>query len=64
MTGHDLTEPELRALVRELAARPEDWRHLIAHDRDRSHCEELRRDAHLSVWLICWDDAGELRPIA
>jgi predicted metal-dependent enzyme (double-stranded beta helix superfamily) len=54
--ARDLSEDELLALVREIAARPEDWRHLVAHDRDRRRYAELRRDEHVSVWLICWDE--------
>jgi predicted metal-dependent enzyme (double-stranded beta helix superfamily) len=51
----DLTEDELLALVAELAARPERWRHLVAHDPERRRHAELVRDEHVSVWLICWD---------
>jgi predicted metal-dependent enzyme (double-stranded beta helix superfamily) len=52
----DLTEDELLELVRELAAQPERWRHLVAHDPERRRYEELLRDDHVSVWLLCWSD--------
>jgi predicted metal-dependent enzyme (double-stranded beta helix superfamily) len=55
-TGRDLTEPELLRLVRGLAARPRAWAHLIAHDPEQRRYEELVRDDHVSVWLICWSD--------
>jgi predicted metal-dependent enzyme (double-stranded beta helix superfamily) len=52
----ELTEPELIAIVRRLAAAPERWAHLVRHDPGRRVYEELRRDAELAVWLICWMD--------
>jgi predicted metal-dependent enzyme (double-stranded beta helix superfamily) len=45
---------ELRALVLELAARPEEWRHMVRHDPDQRVYELLRHDADVMVWLICW----------
>jgi predicted metal-dependent enzyme (double-stranded beta helix superfamily) len=54
--GRDLAEPELIALVRRLAARPRLWRHLVEHDPDERRYEQLLRDDHLAVWLICWMD--------
>ena len=50
----DLAEPELERLVRELAGRPGDWRHLIEHRADARTYAELHRDEHVAVWLICW----------
>jgi hypothetical protein len=51
---HDLTEPELERLVRDLAAAPERWSDLVAHRRDERTYAELHRDHHVAVWLICW----------
>jgi predicted metal-dependent enzyme (double-stranded beta helix superfamily) len=56
MMRRDLGEEELLALVRALAAAPERWAHLVAHDRNRRHYAELLRDEHVSVWLLCWAD--------
>lgn len=53
-TGRDLARPELRDLVRGIANRPELWSHLVRHDREARVYEELLRDQHVAVWLICW----------
>jgi hypothetical protein len=45
---------DLRAIVDGLAAEPARWRHLISHDPGQRVYEELVRDEHVSVWLICW----------
>ena len=50
----DLTRSELRALVAELARRPQTWRHLVHHDPAARTYEQLLRDEHVAVWLICW----------
>jgi predicted metal-dependent enzyme (double-stranded beta helix superfamily) len=42
--------------VRDLASRPETWRDLVRHDPDARTYVELRRDADVAVWLICWMD--------
>jgi predicted metal-dependent enzyme (double-stranded beta helix superfamily) len=52
----DLTRNELRALVADLAARPEEWRHLVHHDPAARTYEQLLRDERVAVWLICWLD--------
>jgi predicted metal-dependent enzyme (double-stranded beta helix superfamily) len=52
----DLTRAELRALVAGLAAQPEAWAHLVNHDPSARTYEQLRRDEHVAVWLICWMD--------
>ncbi len=52
--GRDLERPELRRLVAGLAQRPEHWAHLVHHDPDARIYEQLHRDEHLAVWLICW----------
>lgn len=56
-----LTRAELRELVTALAARPDLWQDLTAHDHDERHYSSLHRDAHLDVWVLCWtgtDDTG------
>ena len=55
-TGRDLTRGELRSLVADLAARPEDWAHLVHHDPAVRTYEQLLRVEHVAVWLICWMD--------
>jgi predicted metal-dependent enzyme (double-stranded beta helix superfamily) len=52
----DLSEAELLELVRDVASRPETWRHRVEHDPERRRYEELARDEHVSVWLICWSE--------
>jgi predicted metal-dependent enzyme (double-stranded beta helix superfamily) len=51
---HDLDAEELEALVARLAAEPDRWRHLVRHDPNERTYEELLRDEHVAVWLICW----------
>jgi predicted metal-dependent enzyme (double-stranded beta helix superfamily) len=51
---HDLDQAELTALVADIAARPEDWKHLVEHRPDARTYVELHRDEHVAVWLICW----------
>jgi predicted metal-dependent enzyme (double-stranded beta helix superfamily) len=53
-TGRDLTQPELRGFVRDLVLRPDVWRDLVRHDPDARIYEQLLRDRHVEVWLICW----------
>ena len=50
----DLAPAEVEAWVRALAADPARWRHLVRHDPGERVYEELLRDDHLAVWLICW----------
>jgi predicted metal-dependent enzyme (double-stranded beta helix superfamily) len=50
----DLDGGELIALVERLAAAPERWRHLVSHRPDARTYEQLHRDDHVAVWLICW----------
>jgi predicted metal-dependent enzyme (double-stranded beta helix superfamily) len=50
----DLDAGALSALVDRLAARPEAWRHLVSHRADARTYEQLHRDDHVAVWLICW----------
>jgi Cysteine dioxygenase type I len=61
MPGRVLEPPELLAWVRELAARPDLWAEHVRHDADGRHFVSLYRDAHIDVWLLCWnlvDDTG------
>ena len=51
---HDLDAGELLALVERLASEPERWRDLVAHRPDARTYEELHRDDHVGIWLICW----------
>ena len=50
----DLDRDELEALAVRLAAAPERWRYLARHDPGERTYEELLRDDHVVVWLICW----------
>jgi predicted metal-dependent enzyme (double-stranded beta helix superfamily) len=50
----DLDGPELEDVVARLAARSDLWAHLVRHDPGERVYEELLRDNHLAVWLICW----------
>ena len=52
--GRDLEPAELRLLVSGFAARPEYWAHLVRHDPEARTYEQLYRDDHVGVWLICW----------
>jgi predicted metal-dependent enzyme (double-stranded beta helix superfamily) len=49
-----LSQAELEQLVRDIAADPERWRHLVVHRQDERTYVELRRDDAVAVWLICW----------
>jgi predicted metal-dependent enzyme (double-stranded beta helix superfamily) len=52
--GRDLERPELEEVVGDLARRPQLWEHLISPNPAARTYEQLHRDEHLSVWLICW----------
>jgi hypothetical protein len=52
--GRDLDGLELEDLAARLARRPDLWGHLVRHDPGERVYEELVRDNHLAVWLICW----------
>ena len=56
LPDRDLNQEELEQLVRDLAAQPERWRHLVDHRPDERTYAELHRDQHLAIWLICWMD--------
>ena len=51
---HDLDRAALRALVADLAERPERWRHLVRSGEGARHFEQLWRDDHVDVWVISW----------
>jgi len=51
-----VTQLELEALVREIAADREACEHLVHHSREQREYVELRRDDDVAVWLICWMD--------
>ncbi|GAA0566348.1 hypothetical protein GCM10010172_57640 [Paractinoplanes ferrugineus] len=56
-----LGAPELRRWVADLAARPEQWEHLVRHDTGGRHYASLHRDSDIDVWVLCWnlrDDTG------
>jgi predicted metal-dependent enzyme (double-stranded beta helix superfamily) len=52
--GHDLTNDQLVAVARQIAARPELWSGHVQHDPIQRTFKQLLRDEHLDVWLICW----------
>lgn len=52
--GQDLTREQLLAVANEIAARPALWSHRIEHDPTQRTYEQLLRDEHLDVWLLCW----------
>jgi predicted metal-dependent enzyme (double-stranded beta helix superfamily) len=51
-----LTRDELRALVRDLAARRQDWAHLVRHTPDQRNYELLLHDDQVMAWVISWMD--------
>jgi hypothetical protein len=53
-TGRDLDREELRDVALAIAGRTDLWQHLVRHDPDARVYEELMRDDHVAVWLICW----------
>jgi len=52
--SHDLDADALTELLDGLAGRPDLWRHLVSHRADARTYEQLYRDDHVAVWLICW----------
>ncbi len=54
--NRDLAQPELRRFVRDLVLRPDLWEDLVHHDPEARTYEQLLRDQHVEVWLICWMD--------
>jgi hypothetical protein len=56
LPARELTPEELAGLVHDLAARRDDWEHLVRYDSDNRWFECLHRDSHVDVWLISWVD--------
>jgi hypothetical protein len=52
--GRDLSDDELVAVVEQIAARQERWSEHVSHDPEHRTYEQLVRDEHLDVWLLCW----------
>jgi predicted metal-dependent enzyme (double-stranded beta helix superfamily) len=52
--GRDLTESELITVASQIAARSELWTECVSHDPEHRTYEQLLRDEHLDVWLLCW----------
>jgi predicted metal-dependent enzyme (double-stranded beta helix superfamily) len=52
--GRDLSEDELIVVANQMAARQELWSEHVSHDPEHRTYEQLIRDEHLDVWLICW----------
>jgi quercetin dioxygenase-like cupin family protein len=57
--AEDLTKAELRALVEDLASRPEDWQSMVAFSDEDRHYVSLHRDDHVDVWLLCWTQRND-----
>jgi predicted metal-dependent enzyme (double-stranded beta helix superfamily) len=53
-TGRDLTDAELITVATQVATRPELWSECVSHDPEHRTYEQLLRDEHLDVWLLCW----------
>jgi predicted metal-dependent enzyme (double-stranded beta helix superfamily) len=54
--GRDLDGDELLAVARQVASRPRLWSAHVRHDPGQRTYEQLVRDAHLDVWLLCWSE--------
>jgi hypothetical protein len=55
----DLDRGELRDLVTEIAADPEQWRALVRRGVEGRAFEQLRRDEHVDVWVISWTNGSD-----
>jgi predicted metal-dependent enzyme (double-stranded beta helix superfamily) len=53
-SGRDLGGEELLAVADWVARRPQLWAAHVAHDPGQRTYEQLFRDEHLDLWLICW----------
>jgi predicted metal-dependent enzyme (double-stranded beta helix superfamily) len=54
-----LTEPELTAVVTDMANDREAWADLVRGDPSQRVYHRLHEDDHLTVWLICWMDGHD-----
>ena len=52
--GRDLSDAELLAVATQIASRPALWLAYVQHDPEQRTFEQLLRDEHLDVWLLCW----------
>ena len=52
--GEDVDQARLADLAVELGGERLLWRQLVRHDANERVYEELYRDVHLDIWLICW----------
>ena len=52
--SRDLTRAELHRFARDLVLRPDLWQDLVRHDPEARIYQQLLRDQHVEVWLICW----------
>jgi predicted metal-dependent enzyme (double-stranded beta helix superfamily) len=50
----ELTRPQLRARVSELAAEAGRWASLVRHDPQRRIFEPVLDEPAVEAWLICW----------
>jgi predicted metal-dependent enzyme (double-stranded beta helix superfamily) len=55
----DLDLAELRDLVGDIAADPQQWRALVRYDTAERHFEQLWRDDHVDVWVISWASGND-----
>jgi mannose-6-phosphate isomerase-like protein (cupin superfamily) len=51
-----LSLEQLEIFVRELAAAPERWEHLVRHSDDTRVYEEIWDDEEVNAWVICWSE--------
>ena len=64
LPDRDLDRAELLELDASVAAQPGRWRPHVAFGEDeadggRRHYVCLHRDAHVDVWLLCWNTASD-----
>jgi predicted metal-dependent enzyme (double-stranded beta helix superfamily) len=55
----DLDRGELRALVAQIAADPQQWSALARRDTPDRAFEQLWRDEHVDVWVISWTNGSD-----
>jgi hypothetical protein len=53
-SDRDLDRDALRRLVDDVAAQPGLWRPLVTLDSVSRRFEQLFRDEHVDLWVICW----------